>query len=136
MNLLFNISSLYFKHVMLISTFLFKIPFHCKINHIEKVEVCQCWDRYNQSRAAINSKLSGFPTRSDTSRPVHSRKLRILEEGVYYLCIENKDADQGRFYSPHMHVVSLLVRRHSQTVTIEKLSRCIRKQINCICGNR
>ena len=47
------------------------------------------------------SRISGFPTRSDTNRPVQSQKqarslkFRILEEeNLYYLCSENKGADQ------------------------------------------
>ena len=44
---------------------------------------------------------SGFPTRSNRNRPVQSQKmaknleLQIKEEeGLYYLCSENKGADQ------------------------------------------
>ena len=44
-----------------------------------------------------------FPTRSDTNRAVRSQKIarglkfRIeKEEGLYYLCSENKGADQLR----------------------------------------
>ena len=47
--------------------------------------------------------LSGFPTRSDTNRPVQSQKqarsmkFRIQEEEkLYYPCSENKGADQLR----------------------------------------
>ena len=46
-----------------------------------------------------------FPNRSDTNRPVQSQKqARSLkfwiseEEKVYYLCSENKGADQLRSY--------------------------------------
>ena len=45
-----------------------------------------------------------FPNRSDTNRPIQSQrharrlKFRILEEEVYYLCSENKGADQLRGY--------------------------------------
>ena len=46
---------------------------------------------------------SGFPPRSDTNRAVQPQKmggglkLRIyLEDGLYYLCSENKGADQLR----------------------------------------
>ena len=46
-------------------------------------------------------RSSGFPTRSDTNRAVQSQKMarglkfRIrVGEGLYYLCSENKDADQ------------------------------------------
>ena len=47
---------------------------------------------------------SGFPTRSDTNHAVQSQmarglKFRIYEvEGLYYLCSENKGADQLRGY--------------------------------------
>ena len=48
----------------------------------------------------------GFPTRSDTSRAVQLLKMaRCLKfwikqvEGLYYLCIENKGADQLCGYS-------------------------------------
>ena len=47
----------------------------------------------------------GFPARSDTNQPVQSeKKARNLkfwiyeEEGLYYPCSENKDADQLRSY--------------------------------------
>ena len=46
-------------------------------------------------------RSSGFPTRSDTNRPVdlqkmaRSLKFRIYEEEeMYYACSENKGADQ------------------------------------------
>ena len=46
-----------------------------------------------------------FPTRSDTNRAVQPQKMarglkfRIqVEEGLYYLCSENKGADQLRGY--------------------------------------
>ena len=46
-----------------------------------------------------------FPTRSDKNRAVQPQKMarglkfRILEEeGLYYTCSENKDADQLRGY--------------------------------------
>ena len=49
--------------------------------------------------------LWGFPTRSDTNRAVQLQKIakglkfRIYkEEGLYYLCSENKGADQLRSY--------------------------------------
>ena len=48
---------------------------------------------------------SGFPTRSDTNRAVQPQgiarglKFRIyVVEGLYYLCSENKGADQLRGY--------------------------------------
>ena len=48
---------------------------------------------------------SGFPTRSDTNRAVQKQKMarglkfRIYEvEGLYYLCSENKGADQLSSY--------------------------------------
>ena len=48
---------------------------------------------------------SGFPTRSDTNRPVQSQKMVrgwkfwfLEEEGLYYLCSKNKGADQLRSY--------------------------------------
>ena len=50
-------------------------------------------------------RSSGFPTRPDTNRAVQSQKMarglkfRIQEEeGLYYLCSENKGADQLRGY--------------------------------------
>ena len=49
---------------------------------------------------------SGFPTRSDTNWAVQSQKMDrglkfwIKEEGgLYYLCSENKDADQRAVYA-------------------------------------
>ena len=46
-------------------------------------------------------KWSGFLTRSDTNQPIHpKKKARIInfwlyvEEELYYLCSENKGADQ------------------------------------------
>ena len=51
------------------------------------------------------NQSSGFPTRSDTNRPVQSQKqarslkFRIKqEEKLYYPCIENKGTDQLRSY--------------------------------------
>ena len=51
------------------------------------------------------NRSSGFPTRSDTNRPVpaqkraRSLKFRISEEEeIYYPCSENKGADQLRGY--------------------------------------
>ena len=51
------------------------------------------------------NRSSGFPTRSDTNRPVQAQKrARSLKfwvkvEGIlYYLCSENKGADQLRGY--------------------------------------
>ena len=51
------------------------------------------------------NRSSGFPTRSDTNRAVQPQKIagglkfRIyVEEGLYYLCSENKGADQLRGY--------------------------------------
>ena len=48
---------------------------------------------------------SGFPTRSDTNRTMLSQKMtgglksRVKEvQGLYYLCSENKCADQLRGY--------------------------------------
>ena len=48
---------------------------------------------------------SGFPTRSDTNLAVRPQKMarglkfRIyVVKGLYYLCSENKDADQLRNY--------------------------------------
>ena len=47
-------------------------------------------------------RSSGFPTRSDTNRPVQSQKqarclkFRIQEEKLHYPCSENKGADQLR----------------------------------------
>ena len=48
---------------------------------------------------------SGFPTRSDTNRAVQPQKMasglnfQIKEvEGLYYICGENKGADQLRSY--------------------------------------
>ena len=43
--------------------------------------------------------VPGFPTRSDTNRPVQPQKqartlFQIKEEELYYLCSENKGADQ------------------------------------------
>ena len=50
-------------------------------------------------------RSSGFPTRSDTNYAVQPHKMarglkfRIKEvEGLYYLCSENKGADQLRGY--------------------------------------
>ena len=50
-------------------------------------------------------RFSGFPTRSHTNRAVQPQKMarglkfRIQEvEGLYYLCSENKGADQLRSY--------------------------------------
>ena len=55
--------------------------------------------------ATRENRSSGFPTRSNTNRPVQSQKqarsskLRILEEEkLYYPCSENKGADQLRSY--------------------------------------
>ena len=52
------------------------------------------------SRVGENLSL-GFPTRSDTKRALQPQKMarglrfQIKEvEGMYYLCSENKDADQ------------------------------------------
>ena len=49
----------------------------------------------------MRNPFSGFPTRSETKRAVQLKKVaiglkfRILEvEGLYYLCSENKGADQ------------------------------------------
>ena len=51
------------------------------------------------------NRSSGFPTRSDTNRPVQSQKQArsskfwiLEEEKLYYLCSENKGADQLRSY--------------------------------------
>ena len=51
------------------------------------------------------NRSSGFPSRSDTNRPVHSqKKARLLkfwiyvEEELYYPCSENKGADRLRSY--------------------------------------
>ena len=47
---------------------------------------------------------SGFPTRSDTNQAVQRKKMARdifclkKEEGLYYLCSENKGADQLRGY--------------------------------------
>ena len=57
---------------------------------------------YQKSKRATMREnwSSGFPTRSDTKRPVQSQKVRSLKSGVYieeelyYPCSENKDADQ------------------------------------------
>ena len=53
----------------------------------------------------MRKPVSGFPTRSDTNRTVQSQKMarglkfRIYEvKGLYYLCSENKGADQLRGY--------------------------------------
>ena len=53
----------------------------------------------------LENRSSGFPNRSDTNRPVLSQKqarslkFRIEEEEkLYYLCSENKGADQLRSY--------------------------------------
>ena len=51
------------------------------------------------------NRSSGFPTRSDTNRAVQAQKMarglkfRIYEvDEFYYLCSENKGADQLRVY--------------------------------------
>ena len=51
------------------------------------------------------NRSSGFPTRSDTNKAVLPQKMarglkfRIYEvEGLYYVCRENKGADQFRGY--------------------------------------
>ena len=53
----------------------------------------------------LRKPVFGVPTRSDTNRAVQSQKMprglkfRIYEvEGLYYLCSENKGADQLRGY--------------------------------------
>ena len=54
----------------------------------------------------LQANLSaGFPTRPDTNQPVHQTKrardlkfLTLEGEGLYYLCSENKGADQLRGY--------------------------------------
>ena len=53
----------------------------------------------------VENQSSGFPTRSDINRAAQSPKMarglkfRIQEvEGLYYLCSENKGADQLRGY--------------------------------------
>ena len=55
--------------------------------------------------ATRENRSSGFPTRSDTNRPVQfqktSRRLKFRfyeEEKLYYPCSENKGADQLRSY--------------------------------------
>ena len=49
----------------------------------------------------LENRSSGFPTRCDTNRLVQTRKQAkslkfwiYVEEEVYYLCSENKGADQ------------------------------------------
>ena len=51
------------------------------------------------------NRSSGFPTRSDTNRPVQSQKIARTwkfwikkAEKMYYPCSENKGADQLRSY--------------------------------------
>ena len=58
---------------------------------------------YYQLNWIIRKPVFGFPTRSHTNWTVQSQKMaRGLkfpikeEEGLYYLCSENKDADQLR----------------------------------------
>ena len=53
----------------------------------------------------MKNRSSGFPTRSDANQAVQLQKIarglkfRIYEvEGLYYLCSENKGADQLRGY--------------------------------------
>ena len=53
----------------------------------------------------MRKPVFGFPTRPDTNRAVQPQemarglKFRIsVEEGLYYLCRENKGADQLRGY--------------------------------------
>ena len=53
----------------------------------------------------MRKQVFGFPTRSHTNRAVQAHKMVrglkfcMLEvEGLYYLCRENKDADQLRSY--------------------------------------
>ena len=60
---------------------------------------------YTKSRFSNDMAHSGFPTRSDTNRAVQQQKMtrdlkfRIKEVGeLYYLCSENKGADQLRGY--------------------------------------
>ena len=48
----------------------------------------------------MGNQSSGFPTTSDTNHAVQPQKMargwkfRIWKEGLYYLCSENKGADQ------------------------------------------
>ena len=53
----------------------------------------------------LRKSVFGFPTRSHTNRAVKSQKMARglkfrmqIEEGLYYLCSENKGADQLRSY--------------------------------------
>ena len=58
-----------------------------------------------------------FPTRSDTNRAVQPQKLakglkfRIQEEGLYYLCSENKGACQLCICFSHIQKAGFLVMR-------------------------
>ena len=61
--------------------------------------------RYIRRAATRENRSSGFPTRSDTNRPVQAQKrarslkFRIsVEEELYYPSSENKGADQLRSY--------------------------------------
>ena len=68
------------------------------------LELSRLTDLYHFSRDLRNPGF-GFLSRSDTDRPVQSqKKARSLkfriegEEGLYYMCSENKGADQLRSY--------------------------------------
>ena len=71
--------------------------------HYYRARGCLGCTRY---RASLwENRSLGFPTRSDTNRAVQPQKMarglkfRIYKvEGLYYLCSENKDADQLRSY--------------------------------------
>ena len=59
----------------------------------------------NRDHLSLVVRKPGFPTRSDKNRAAQPQKMardskfRILKvEGLYYLCGENKDADQLRSY--------------------------------------
>ena len=66
---------------------------------LRKPKFCIC---ENIWAAKSENRSSGLPTRSDTNRAAQllnmtrGLKFWIYVEGLYYLCSENKDADQLR----------------------------------------
>ena len=69
------------------------------------------FDGYRNGAASQENLFSGFPKMPDTKRGVQSQKLargytipNQKVEGLFYLCIENKGANQLCGYCTNLHI--------------------------------
>ena len=76
------------------------------MSNSQTLKICSI-NFFLQKSTAVSQKnlSSGFPTRSDTNQAVQPLKMvrnlkfwNLKIEGLYYLCSENKGADQLRSY--------------------------------------